>query len=251
MIVSHSKSFIFFKPMKVAGSSIEAYLLNFCGEDDILTGSDIEGERESFGYVDRNNTDSSGSQIFHMHTPPCMLYALTDIDKESFFKLSVVRSPWDTVVSYFWWCFYSPTSNVMSSCDDPASESAQQFAEISPQADDDAGVLREKFTLFVDTVGHFNAGPRGDEGFHRVLDWLSRTNLEFTVGMDKVLRYERFQNDFDEAFYILKVEPGILQRLKFKQRKSSVQYSEYYDDYSRLQVKMAFRDIVGQFGYDF
>ena len=153
--------------MKVAGSSIEAYLLNFCGEDDILTGSDIEGERESFGYVDRNNTDTRGSPIFHMHTPPCMLYALTDIDKESFFKFSVVRNPWDTVVSYFWWCFYSPTSSVMSSCDDPSSESAQQFAEISPRADDDTDVLREKFTLFVDAVGHFNAGPRGDEGFQR------------------------------------------------------------------------------------
>jgi len=251
MIVSHSKSFIFFKPMKVAGSSIEAYLLNFCGEDDILTGSDIEGERENFGYVDRNNTDSRGSPIFHMHTPPCMLYTLTDIDKESFFKLSVVRNPWDTVVSYFWWCFYSPTSSLMSSCNDPSSESAQQFAEISPQADDNTDVLREKFTIFVDSIGHFNAGPRGDEGFHRVLDWLSRTNLEFTTGMDKVLRYERLQNDFDEACDLIKIEHGILPRLKFKQRKSPVHYSEYYDDYSILQVKIAFRDIIAKFGYDF
>ena len=54
MIISHENEFIFFKPLKSAGSSVEFALGNQCGKNDILTGSPYRDEIEA-GYQDRNN----------------------------------------------------------------------------------------------------------------------------------------------------------------------------------------------------
>ena len=37
MIISHSKKFIFLRTIKTASSSLEIFLSQFCGKDDILT----------------------------------------------------------------------------------------------------------------------------------------------------------------------------------------------------------------------
>ena len=54
MIISHENEFIFFKPLKSAGSSVEFALGNHCGKNDILTGSPYRDEIEK-GYKDSNN----------------------------------------------------------------------------------------------------------------------------------------------------------------------------------------------------
>ena len=44
MIISRSNNFIFFKPIKVAGSSVEAALSKNCSDSDIYTGSGLQEE---------------------------------------------------------------------------------------------------------------------------------------------------------------------------------------------------------------
>ena len=131
MIISHSKKFIFFKPLKVAGSSVEACLAKHCGEEDVLTGSDIDDERQQFDYVSRNNFDERGNPIFHMHTSPQLLYSMTNNTWDDYFKFTIVRNPWEMTVSYFWWCFYSPTNSVISKCYDVSEDSINEFSKIS------------------------------------------------------------------------------------------------------------------------
>jgi len=43
----------------------------------------------------------------------------------------------------------------------------------------------------------------------------------------------------------------MLPHLKANQRKSKIQYTDYYSDWSKIQVKMAFRDVISRFGYSF
>ena len=37
MIISHKNKFIFLKPKKVAGTSMEIFLSQFCGDNDVIT----------------------------------------------------------------------------------------------------------------------------------------------------------------------------------------------------------------------
>ena len=57
MIVSHHRKFIFIKPKKVAGTSLEIALSKHCDQNDILTpfGEEDENYRASLGYVTSRN----------------------------------------------------------------------------------------------------------------------------------------------------------------------------------------------------
>ena len=112
MIVSNSNRFIFFKPLKVAGTSIEEFMSKFCSGDDLVTGTNFKKDIE-MGYKNINNNNfckNTGKLRFHSHTPPSLLYDKVGFDYEEYFKVSAIRNPWDMVVSYYWWCIFDKNS---------------------------------------------------------------------------------------------------------------------------------------------
>lgn len=92
MIISHKHKFIYFKVEKVASTSTELLLSNFCGEDDIVTDLDAEGHK----HTPRNHTEienhASSNQIRNLFGE--------NIFKEYFVFMNV-RNPFDRVVSFF------------------------------------------------------------------------------------------------------------------------------------------------------
>jgi hypothetical protein len=123
MIISHKHKFIFIKTCKTAGTSLEIALSKYCGEDDIITPISAVDEkvRLSLGYC--------GPQHY---LKPVAEYSLADywvrirkgqpVSKffnhiwakdirnqvpaevwDSYFKFSIVRSPFDRAVSRFFW----------------------------------------------------------------------------------------------------------------------------------------------------
>lgn len=92
MIVSHKYRFIFVKTFKTAGTSIEVYLSQFCGPDDILTPivPHVEPHRA------RND------EGFFNHMPGCEIRdRLGSPVWNDYFKFCVERNPWDKVLSYY------------------------------------------------------------------------------------------------------------------------------------------------------
>lgn len=80
MLVSHSHKFIFIKPKKVAGSSIQAYLARFC-KDGIIHSRDPKSHMKA---VDVKKL--VGDEIWN-----------------SYLKVTAVRNPWDKTVSLYFW----------------------------------------------------------------------------------------------------------------------------------------------------
>ena len=74
MIISHSNKFIFFKPIKTAGSSIERSLSYFCNDEDLYTGMDkvdtanLEEEKKDCDFSKNNIIGKR--PIFYPHTSP-------------------------------------------------------------------------------------------------------------------------------------------------------------------------------------
>ena len=77
MIVSHKHKFIFFKPWKVGGNSVEHNLIEQCGDGDII---------DTTHRNPKDTLDIVGEKIY-----------------KQYFKFTISRNPWDRMVSYFWW----------------------------------------------------------------------------------------------------------------------------------------------------
>lgn len=98
MIISHKHKFIYFKAPKVAGTSTEYFLENFCGDDDLVTSI---VPVESLTHTPRNVI-----QGLKRHTSPNDLFT----NYSNHFQLDVIknyrlvcgtRNSWDRVVSSF------------------------------------------------------------------------------------------------------------------------------------------------------
>jgi len=130
MLVSHKHQFIFMKPQKTAGTSVELVLSKYCGESDVVTpflfepDPDIRkkhGAPEPLNYVTRKkpNTWTKGDLYrlvrygmvpeirFKEHHPAHVVKKLVGIETwNNYRKISIIRNPWDHAVSYYNWVKY-------------------------------------------------------------------------------------------------------------------------------------------------
>ena len=92
MIISHKYRFIFVKTLKTAGTSIEVFLSQHCGSDDVVTPIIPHVEP----HLPRNHDG------YYNHMPAWEIR--TRVGREiwrSYFKFSVERNPWDKTLSYY------------------------------------------------------------------------------------------------------------------------------------------------------
>ena len=289
MIVSHKNQFVFFKPVKVAGSSVEVAISQHCGEEDILTGTNHFDELDSSDYeyptrnnsikrelvgdeallfmkesgnIDRVTPDLTKSGItveifeprFHMHALPSQVL---DERTSSYKKITIVRNPWDMLVSFFWWSFYtSPAGYVDSKGVAKLDNSNLGFnvsshPEAAPVGSDDIDTLRRKLEIFCQMRGDFR-GPRGLEKNQNVLDWFVGISQEFyKIDYDIVLRHETLQRDYDQMCKTVKIPPETLPRLKSNQRKARFPHQDYSNEWTRSYVDSRFSMWLEKFEYTF
>jgi hypothetical protein len=90
MIISHKFKFIFIKTQKTAGSSIEKFLLNYLGPDDIFAGMPIE------------NISSLNCKDIYEHCSWQTIQSLDSYAWNNYYKFTIERNSWDKVVSLYW-----------------------------------------------------------------------------------------------------------------------------------------------------
>lgn len=123
MIVSHSRKFIFIKTAKTAGTSLEIVLSKYCKDGDIITPLSPNEEKKraelggvapqgyttparelSFSRQLRSLFQGRGYPKFTSHSPAWEIKKKLPREIwDSYYKFTVVRHPFDQVVSgYFW-----------------------------------------------------------------------------------------------------------------------------------------------------
>ena len=238
MIVSHKNKFIFFKPLKVAGTSIEALLSHSTGPVDLVTGSSYEYDIKK-GFVQKNNIDTNSiglkSLKFHSHTYPEMLYKKTNSKWEDYYKITAVRNPWDVCVSYYWWCM----SEKNLPCKILESDGKHDY-------------LR-KFRMWLLSPISIDMFESSSEVYPSMISFLSKTNeLYLTEDIDYTIKFENLNIDIDEVFLNL----GISKKNKIKKFKSHTRnnkhhYSYYYDNLTASVVYKEFEKTISKFNYKF
>ena len=266
MIISHKHKFIFFKPMKCAGSSVELALIPHCGDDDIITGTGYEEElsasemayfpKNNFRFISQTMFDehqiTTVEPVYHSHITPselCQKYENYD-DISDYFSFTVMRNPFDALVSYFWWSFYGPPIMGESKV-----KYDYNFGKvIVPMSHDSETILRIKFQQFLESAALFNKNETignflpGDN----VLTWFARFQNSFCKdNIDHVLSFENLQLDFQQLCKRLNININEVPNLKSQQRKVRLAYNAYYSSYTEEIVHRAFKELIEKFSYTF
>lgn len=123
MILSHDYRFIFVKPKKVAGTSLEILLSQFCGPDDIITPitEKDEATRARLGFPGprnyrkrlRETNFDDWRRLVLRRKEPLRFYnhiSASEIRENiggdiwnSYLKISIVRNPFDYAISRYFW----------------------------------------------------------------------------------------------------------------------------------------------------
>jgi len=215
MIVSHTHKFIFLRTEKTAGSSLSQALKDLGQEGDFA--SDMSRPAWSkFSPVHHGSLKRKLPDFFGLHVHAHAAQARRVLGKEvfdSYLKFAVERNPWDRQVSLY-----------MHRCWKTGRE---------PNFDQD---IR---SLFYRSTEHV-----------RLQNWPVYA-IGDTVVADMILRYETFDQDLEDLWRALGIEPLELPRKRSEYREDRPHYSTYYTEASRDLVGSWYAREIGALGYEF
>lgn len=231
MIVSHQHKFIFIKPQKTAGTSVELLLSRICGPQDVITplGYDPDPDvrvknkarepqnyqrekplkhwelREVFNFFRRGEKPHL-NYWEHMQAEAIKQYVGNEVWDE-YLKLSIVRNPWDHAVSLYKWMSHH----------------------------DYEGVTQLDFKTFL------------KEKYKRIWPFFAINNR---YQVDFILRFEHLNDDIKRLAEHLPLEnlEIPMTKNKIRQKKS---YKEMYDEESKTLVEKINHNIFSEFDYQF
>jgi len=230
MIVCHELKFVFVKPKKVAGTSVELFVSKFCGQNDIITPLTPAEEQYRLGRKGQNwllpgrrrnralrllgtviGRPSLGYEGFHQHMPASEIRRLLGPEIwDSYFKFTVERNPWDRQVSLYHWHYRGRSSP-------PPFDSFVR------------NPLRRKISP------NYDIYAIGGE-----------------VAVDFVCHYHRLEQDLAAVLKRLGLEgPVTLPRAKSGFRKEKKHWRDYYTPETRDIVAGWYRREIDAFGYSF
>jgi len=215
VLVSHKYKFIYTKTVKTAGTSVESYFEKFCMDElrwkESQAREFYESEHGIIGY--RGGNADNKKWFHHMPAKTIKEYLGSEI-WDSYFKFSVIRNPFDKMVSYFYFI-------------------NKQFI----QADKNT------------KIASFREWLKNEK---YVLD-RDKYVIDKQLCIDYFIRFEDLQKGVSEVCKILNIpyEPKNLPKFKYGNRINDFPLSEYYDDFSRKHVADVYKHELETFGYSF
>ena len=250
-IISHKHKFIFIRPAKVAGTSIMASLAAHCADGDVVVfGHRGDAYKPDVDHDDIGEVLTRNAGVFAglpagrgqrgVHIDPRRIRDAVGADVwDAYCKFTVVRNPWDWLISIYWWKMRD-YSNALAQ---PASLKTR-VANMR---------LRRRLSQM--------DGGGSKQDLERALrgDWFKGymaryPDFYFMDGepyADRYLRYENLQADYDETRQSLGLPSDALPKTKTKVRPKARDYRDYYTDWSREYIADRYRSVIDAFGYRF
>ena len=236
MIISFKYKFIFIKTYKTAGSSIESYLYKYLNSSDVYahTADNVgincwgafDSENKLSKFFDQNTYQERTKKKlrFYAHMPAWLVKErLEPYSKklnfdifENFYKFSVIRNPYDLIVSDYYWRKNSNTRKEKSFND----------------------ILHELSNNKYQTYGLLN--------LNKLMD-IKRKNII----CDYIIKYEELNEGLSIVFNKLNIPfNGKLEIYKKKLNRDK-NYQKFYNDKSRKLIEKIFKKEIEIFNYKF
>jgi hypothetical protein len=232
MIISHKHRFIFIKTAKTAGTSIEIFLSPHCGEEDVFTPihPHVEPHRarnhtglwnplpellaNRFERFRHTMRDWRQRRKFINHLPARLLRHRVPREVwNGYFKFCVERNPWDKTLSH-----YHMLRKMLKENE-------------GVDVDFDAYLERGRYCTNIEKY----------------------TDLKGRMIVDRVIRYERLNEELGEVFaqFGIPFEGSLGVKAKADFRKDRRPYQEVYTEGQRAIVERVFAEEIGMHGYTF
>ncbi len=235
MIVSHSHHFLFLKPFKVGGTSVLQALGTSCRDGDLVSAVFLDPEElqrfpashltplPQHACADRPRAKRyQVNTSLNTHALPETIRETVGHDTwDSLFKFTIVRNPWDLMVSFRRMRLLNP--------DGYQQPAADNFAAFVEQFD------------FAAVPAPYHEEPINDCWY---FDPATGQPL-----VDGFLRFEQLQADFDAVCDRLGIPRHQLPHLQNKGVRPH--YSRFYDAAARDRVAQLFARTIDHFGYTF
>ena len=237
MIVSFKYKFIFVKPYKAAGSSIESYLHQYLTDKDILASTEDHKGINCWGNFDYKGLDYYFGEEYlkkkieyklkyFAHMPIWLikerLKQLSDKISydifKNFYKFGIIRNPFDTIVSHYYW-----KNSINNKNSKPIT-----FQEILKE------IESNKYPNF----GLLNLNKLMDKNFEEIL-------------CDKIIKYEDLNQELSFVFNKLGIPfDGKLKIFKKKSNRNK-DYKKFFDKNARRMVEEIYWKDIEMFNYSF
>lgn len=220
MLLSHEKKFIFLKTIKTAGTSVEVAMQKFCAPAERL--ERVMGKHDEEIVTERGIVGCRGDQeivnkaCWRNHMTASNVRDLLSAEIwDEYFKFSIVRNPYDRIVSMFHF--------------------KNKEAKTWPK--------EEVFRTFTKWIERSPANISSDRDIYLI---------NGAVAIDHLIRYENLENEFRDVCISLDIVPSKLPRYKHKPRgEVRINYREYYDAESKKAVEESHAFEFDRFGYKF
>jgi len=246
MIISHKYKFIFIKPNKVAGTSIEIALAKHCGESDIITPITEYNPKSDSTHYNQPARNYEEDGYYHHITPAKIKSKLGDKWNE-YYKFTVVRNPYDRIVSSYFWNKKRPT---------PASKRRDLQSLLRKATTPKAylSFFRKTKNKILSAVFFSNLSEF--EKFVKLFPERRTNNIYYfdKKGQpicDYYMRYENLDDDYRAVCNHLGIPYTQLPKTKNKHRKDKKHYSVLYSAASKKKVESLYRRVIDYFQYSF
>lgn len=215
MILSHGRKYIFIHVPKTGGTALTLALESRAMKDDILVGDTPKARNRR-----KRQKDLTAKGRLWKHSMLCDLYGLVDqAQVERYFITTLVRNPWDRVVSYYHWL-------KDQSFDHPAVHLAKASS----------------FSAFIN-YGSTQRNLAGSPYARYV------TDATGAVRCSKFLRLEHLEEDLEAFEAHLGFKLGAIPIANASDRKGA--YQPYYSKSDAALVSGCCAEDIKRFGYQF
>lgn len=255
MIISHKHKFIFICPRKVASTSVRITLSHSCGDDDVIIAPDTFRpglDTDAYDVMPtKNEGDFRNAAAATWSKGRLSPHFLPDTVREivgakiwdEYFKFTIIRNPWDLVVSYIHFRFgpewpNRPGWNLLRRRG--LSNARRRFRQGRAQRDFQRGHRSKNVERILK---------------QNLLPYIGQIPTFYFLGgqayADYYIRFENVQHDYNEICRLLKIPPRALPRTKSELRRKDDDYRDYYTDWSMEYVAELSREMISAFGYRF
>ena len=206
MKLSHSHKFLFIAIPKTGTTSVGNILANFSSK------------------VGRYKGDQHVTYSFLKES------LKTKLDFDEYFKFSVVRNPWDRLVSVFHFLNINNESTEL----------------VAPRTRN--RLFNRHIKKYKGNFKDFVRGVDIDQILHTREQYSFVCNDKYDIELNFICKLENLQEDFDTICDKIKIPP---QQLPHKNKSKHKHYSEYYDEETKSIVAEKYAKDIEYFGYKF